>query len=91
MSCNGLSICHWNLNSIPAHNFKNYLFFVLTSHFYIKFNIIGHSEIYLDSSISSNDSNLEVPGYALVRTDNPNKTKRGGVCIYYLIHYHWKC
>ena len=26
---------------------------------------------------------LELPGYNLVRTDNPANTKRGGVCIYY--------
>ena len=39
---------------------------------------------YLDSSISSNDGNLEVPGYTLPRADNPNNTKRGGICIYYL-------
>ena len=39
---------------------------------------------YLDSSISSNDGDLEVPGYTLVSAGNPNNTKRGGVCIYYL-------
>ena len=27
---------------------------------------------------------MEVPGYTLVRADNPNSTKRDGVCIYYL-------
>ena len=27
---------------------------------------------------------MEVPGYTLVRADNPNSTKRNGVCIYYL-------
>ena len=62
-----LSICHWNLNSIPAHN-------------YMKLSLL-RAHI---SSISSNDSNLEVPGHTLVRADNPNNTKRGGVCIYYL-------
>ena len=48
-----------------------------------KFNIICFSETYLDSSISFNNGNLEVPGYTLVRADNPNNTKRGGVGIYY--------
>ena len=78
-----MSICHWNLNSIPAHNFiKSSL---LRAYISInKFDIICLSETYLDSSISSNDGNLEVPGYTLIRTDNPNNTKRGGVCIYYL-------
>ena len=46
-------------------------------------DIICLSEIYLDSSIPSDDENLELPGYNLVRTDNPTNTKRGGVCIYY--------
>ena len=81
--CNSLSICHWNLNSIPAHNFIKLS--LLRAYISInKFDIICLSETYLDSSISSNDGNLEVPRYILVRADNSNNTKRGGVCIYYL-------
>ena len=34
-SCNKFSICHWNLNSISAHNFINYLFYVPTFIFII--------------------------------------------------------
>ena len=49
-----------------------------------KYEIICLSETYLDSSISSNDGNLEVPEYTLVRADNPNNTMRSVVCIYYL-------
>ena len=41
------------------------------------------SETYLDSSIPSDDDNLELPGYNLVLADDPTNTKRGGVCIYY--------
>ena len=37
----------------------------------------------LDSSIPSDDDNLELPGRKLGRTDNPANTKRGDVCIYY--------
>ena len=48
-----------------------------------KIDIICLSETYLDSSIPSDDDNLELPGYNLVRADNPTNTKRGGVCIYY--------
>ena len=48
-----------------------------------KTDIICLSETYLDSSISSDDVNLELPGYNLVRADNPTNTKRGGVCICY--------
>ena len=82
-SCNSLFICHWNLNSIPAHNFIKLS--LLRAYISInKFDIICLSKTYLDSSISSNNGNLEVAGYTLVRADNPNNTKRGGVCIYYL-------
>ena len=81
--CNILSIWHWNLNSIPAHNFIKLS--LLCGYISVnKFNIICLSETFLDPSISSNDGNLEVPGYTLVRADNSNNTKRGGVCIYYL-------
>ena len=48
---------------------------------------ICHSETSLDSSISSEDNNLGgrgVPGYNLVRTDNPAITKRAGICIYHI-------
>ena len=48
-----------------------------------KIDIICLSETYLDSSILSDDDNSELPGYNLVRADNPTNTKRGGVCIYY--------
>ena len=40
-------------------------------------------ETYLDSSILHNDSNLEIPGYNLVRSDDLSNKKRGGACIYY--------
>ena len=58
------SICHWNLNSIAAHNF-------------------ALSETYPDLNILADDSNLEIPGYNLARSDHPSNKKRGGVCIYY--------
>ena len=78
--CSSLSICHWNLNSIPAHNFIK-MSLLRASISINKFNIICLSKTYLDSSISSNDGNLE---HNLVRAYNPNNTERGGVCIYYL-------
>ena len=39
------------------------------------------SETYLDSHFPDNDSRLNVPGYNLVRTYNPNNTKRNSVCV----------
>ena len=81
-SCDCLSICHWNLNSISAQNFIRLSLFRA----YIsvnKIDIICLCETYLDSSISSDNVNLELPGYNLVHADNLTNTKRGGVCIYY--------
>ena len=48
-----------------------------------KFDIICISETYLDSSTLSDDNNLEISGYTLVRSDHPSNNKREGVCIYY--------
>ena len=77
-----MSICYWNLNSISAHNFIR--FSLLCTYISInEINIICLSETYLDLSVSSDNDNLELPGYNLVRADNPTNTKRGGVCIYY--------
>ena len=53
-SCDCLSICHWNLNSISADNFiKLSLLHAYTS--INKIDIICFSETYLDLNISSDD------------------------------------
>ena len=39
------------------------------------------SETYLDYSTPNNLTDIE--GYNLLRADQPDDTKRGGVCIYY--------
>ena len=81
-SCECLSICHWNLNSISAHNFIKLS--LLRAYIFInKIDIICLSETYLDSSISSDNDNLELPGYNLVRVDHPTNIKKVGVYIYY--------
>ena len=70
------------LGTISVHNFikisllKTY---IATNNLYVT----CLSETYLDSSISNDDGNLEIPGYDLFRADHPSNTKRGGVCIYY--------
>ena len=81
-SCNKFSICHWNLNSISVHNFikLSLLRAYISVH---NFDILCLSETYLDSTISSNDSNLIIPGYDLYRADHPSNVKCGGICIYY--------
>ena len=46
-----------------------------------KFDIIYFSETYLNSEIPSDNENLEIPGYNLVREDHPSNSKRGGVYL----------
>ena len=48
-----------------------------------KFDIICLSETYLNSETPSDDENLVIPGYNLVREDHPSNSKRGRVCVYY--------
>ena len=74
-SAKKLSICHWNLNSIAAHNFAKLVILKACNSIH-NFDIICLSETYLDSSISHEDNNLEIPGYNLVRFDHPSNKKR---------------
>ena len=53
---------------------------IITLH---NFDVICLSETFLDSSYSSEDKELQLNGYKLVRSDHPGNQKRGGVCIYY--------
>ena len=78
------SICHWNLNSMSAHNYSKIS--LLTAYISIHdFDIICLSETYLTSTTDTNDENLKIPGYIMYRVDHPSDVKRGGVCIYYKI------
>ena len=56
------SICHWNLNSIAAHNYIK----VSLSRAYIsthKFDVICIYETHLDRDRSDIDDNLKIAGY----------------------------
>ena len=60
-SCDYLSVCYWNLKSISTHKFIK----LSLPRAYISINktdIICLSKTYLDSSISSDNDNLELPG-----------------------------
>ena len=75
-------MCHWNLNSITAHNFTKIALLkaYLSVH---KMDIVCFSETFLGSSIPIDDDNLQIPGYSSVRADHPSNTKHGGVLLYY--------
>ena len=74
------SVCHWNLNSLTAHNYSKLTQLKAYISMY-KYDCICLSETYLDSTTP--DNLLEIDGYNLVRADHPDNIKRGGVCIYY--------
>ena len=48
-----------------------------------KVDILWLSETFLNSDISYDDNNLQLPRFNLIRADHPSNTKRGGICIYY--------
>ena len=72
------SVCHWNLNSLTAHNYSKLTQLKAYISMY-KYDCICLSETYLDSATP--DNLLEIDGYNLVRADHPNNIKRGGVTI----------
>ena len=71
---NYFSCCHWNVNSITAHNKLSLLSEYNTY-------VICISEIYLDKS-ADNDA-LSIDGYNIIRADHPHNQTSGGVCIYF--------
>ena len=72
------SCCHWNVNSILAHNKLSLLVAYNSA---LNNDLICLTETYLDSAIDPN--NLLINNYKLLRTDHPDNIKIGGVCLYY--------
>ena len=85
-SCYNFSVCHWNLNSTTAHNFAkiDLLRAYITIH---QNDMTCLSESYLDASVSSDNDNLNINGYKLVRADHPGNVKRGGVCVCVCVYF----
>ena len=77
---NTFSICHWNLNSITAHNFSQHTQLKAYISTY-KHDFTCLPERYLDFSIP--DNLIDVKGKNLVCSDPPDNIKTCGVCIYY--------
>ena len=72
------SCCHWNANSILAHN-KISLWTAYNT--VKKFDIICIPGTYLDSTVD--DKTIKITGYNLIKTDYQNNQKRGGVYLYF--------
>ena len=77
-----LSVCHFNIQSIPSHNFAK-LSSLEAFNSVHNFDIICISESFLDSTFSSDSPDLALKNYRLARADHPLDIKRGGTCIYY--------
>ena len=81
-----LSICHWNLNTIPACNSQKLE--LLQGHIWSnKVNILCLSETFVNSGISCNDNNLQLRGFNLIRADHPCNTKKGQYAFIIRIFY----
>ena len=76
------SLCHWNLNSFPAHDFSK-LSLIEAYNTYHNFDMILLSETYLDSSYVNDNKRLNLKDFTLIRADNPHNCKRDGVSIYF--------
>ena len=72
------SCCHWNVNSILAHNKLSLLTAYNSA---LNYDLICLTETHLDSAVDPN--NLLINDYKLFRADHPDNVKRGGVCLYY--------
>ena len=77
-----LSCCHWNVNSLLAHDCAKVTSLEAYNSVF-KYDFICISETYIDSTISSDNNNLNISGYNLIRADHPSNSKREIVCIYY--------
>ena len=72
-STNTFSICHWNLDIISAHCYALSLRLTLQFVSLIFFCILEKD---LDCSTPPDDSNLEISGHTLVRSDHSSNNKR---------------
>ena len=68
------SICHWNLNSITAHNFSK-MSLLRAYNVMHNYDIICLSETYLNHDTLSDSDNLKIPGYELIKVDHPSNQK----------------
>ena len=53
------SLCHWNINSLPAHDFSK-LSLIEAYNTHDKFDMICLSETYLDSFYADDDTRLNL-------------------------------
>ena len=78
------SFCHWNVNSLLAHDKISLLTAYNTIH---QYDVICVSETFLNSSVLLHNCNLSIQGYSLgyslIRADHPDDVKMGSTCLYF--------
>ena len=80
--CLSFSICHWNLNTLTAHDYLRVS--LLRAYVTIKKFNVCLSETYLNLSnrcLSDDNDNFYLPGYNSVRAEHLSNVEKGGVCI----------
>ena len=79
---NALKFCHWNLNSVLAHDRIKVSLLEAYNSVY-NYDILVLGEIYLSSDISHNEIFLEGFCKNPFHEDDPSGLCKGGVCMYF--------
>ena len=78
---NALEFCHWNLNSVLAHDrIKTSLLEAYNSVY--NYDILVLGETYLSDDISHDETFIEGFSKNRFRKDDPSGLHKGGVCMY---------
>ena len=80
-----LSLCQWNLNSLPAHDFSK-LSLIEAYNTHHNFDMLCSPKSYLDFFYADDDTRLNLKDFTLIRAYNPHNCKREGVSIYFEEH-----
>ena len=81
-SCCNFSVSHWSLNSISGHIFSK-IALLQAYHIIHQYGMICLGKSYPDASVSSDNGNLNLSGYKLVRANDPVKVKGGSLFVYF--------
>ena len=79
------SLCHWNLNSLLAHDFSK-LPSIEAYNIHHNLDIIRLSGTFLDSFYADDDMRINSKDWTFIREDNPHNCKGSGVSIDFKKH-----
>ena len=79
---NALKFCHWNLNSVLAHDRIKISLLEAYNSIY-NYNILVSGETYLSGDISHDETFIEGYSKNPFRKDNPSGLRQGGDCMYF--------